>query len=217
MILLMGRFLSRYFLVCLIGAIAFVVGVSAASAAVIVGPPVTVNGTDVSWGLQFTAVQNSVLTGFDYSHLAVQGVPSPFTGNITLTDITTSTPLFSQNYLPGSPNPVIGFSGLNIGLTAGHNYQLIATSDTQFGARDEKFAYVLLGTYPVSNADISVTSGVVNGINTGFGANQVWYAFNNITTAAAGVPEPASLAIWSLISLTGAGLGWLRRKRTSTN
>jgi len=212
MIFARGRFASQLAFAGLILTIAVITSDASVRGAVIVGPPLPFNGTDSSWGLQFTALQNSVLTGFDYNHLPVQGIPSPFTGNISLTDITTSTLLFSQNYLPGSPNPVITFSGLSILLSAGHNYQLIATSNTQFGARDERIGYNLFGFYPVSNADIFVTSGVANGVNTGFVGNDVWYAFSNITTAP--VPEPASLAIWSLVGMTGVGLGWMRRKRT---
>ena len=35
----------------------------------------------------------------------------------------------------------------------------------------------------------------------------------NITTAAAAVPEPASIALWSLLGLVGVGFGFLRYRR----
>lgn len=191
-------------------------GLKQADAAIIVGPttlPNSGSSSDTNWGIQFTALQNTTLTGFDYYHLPTFG-PNPFTGTITLTDITTSTAVFTSPYGPGAPT-IINFSGLNIALNGGDKYQLVATAPPLFGAIDEVFQYVSLDSpafaYPVSNADISVTSGVFSGLNTGFEATAQWASFKNIVTAT--VPEPASLASFLLIGGVLAGQIRCRRRK----
>jgi hypothetical protein len=194
-------------------------GAGQAKADVLVGPsslPFNGSSSDTNWGIQFTALHNSTLTGFDYNHLPVFGGLNPFTGTITLRDITSSTTVYSTPYGPNTPT-VITFSGLSVPLQSGHQYQLTATSNVLSGAIDERFQYISLDTppfsYPVSDADISVTSGVFSGLNTGFQAANAWASFRNITTAAA-VPEPTSLALLGLGTASLAG--WrLRRKQAA--
>jgi hypothetical protein len=192
-------------------------GVGQTKAGNISGPtalPYTGSG-DSDWGIQFNALQNVTLTGFDYNHLPVSG-PSPFSGTISVKDLTTSSTIFSTPYGTGEPT-VIAFTGLNISLTAGNTYQLLATSDIQFGTRDEVIQYISLNspafTYPVSNTDISVTNGVFSDTNTGFGATSVWYAFQNIETSALATPEPSTFLMASLAAGAFSGIIWLRRRK----
>jgi hypothetical protein len=190
-------------------------GTGRAKAGVIVGPTtLPFEGTDTSWGLEFKALDNSTLTSFDYNHLVVTGPPptNPFSGTVTLVDKTTSTTVFTQNYSPGSPFTI--HMTPNVALHAGDVYDLFATTTGLVqGAQDEVFQYVSLNsppiTFPVSDADISVTSGYVNGLTTGFAATNQWGAFKNLTTTAAplaAVPEPTSLALLGLG--TAALAGW---------
>lgn len=175
-----------------------------------------ISARDNNWGIQFTALANSTLTGFDYNHLPAGGV-NVFTGQITLKNITQATTLLTINYVPGIPT-VTHYTGLNVALHQGDVYQLLATSvlDANFGlARDEVFTYdgvANFTAYPVANTHIRVTSGVYDNLTTGFAATRSWPSFNNITTqAAAAVPEPASLALWSMLSVAGVA-AWRRRK-----
>src|SRR4051794_20529106 len=89
-----------------LSALALLGGAGQAKAGLIAGPATfPVAGTDTSWGIEFKALDNSVLTSFDYHHLIITGPPptSRFSGTVTLFDKTTSTTVFTQNYAPGSP------------------------------------------------------------------------------------------------------------------
>ncbi len=191
-------------LVCLFG------GAGQAMAGTLVGPTsfAVVGANDSLWGIQFTALDNSTLTGFDCNHNPTS-FGNPFTGTIYVNDITTSTNLFTQDYTAGSSNPLV-FAGLNVALTTGDAYQLVATSDIVSGGNDEAFQYVV-GQYPISNSDISVTQGVFNN-NPGFQESNAWGAFNYITTTSA-VPEPGT---FSLLGIGISGLiGYIRRRKRS--
>jgi hypothetical protein len=190
-----------------------------ARADIIAGPssfPV-IGSNDTSWGIQFTALQNSTLTGFDYHHHP-DTFGQPFTGTISLKDLTSNTTVYSTNYNTGTPT-IIPYTGLNIPLTAGDVYQLVATSSIVSNANDEVFTYSStfggsFPPFPVANSDISVTQGVFNN-NPGFTENNAWAAFGNITTSAAAVPEPTSLALFGM-TIGAAGLfGWRRRKQAA--
>lgn len=181
-----------------------------ASAGVIVGPSSFPNGPgypDTSWGIQFTALRNVLLTGFDFHHRAGQGVtPS---GTITVFDVTASMSAYTTPWGPDNSG-LVSFAGLTVPLTTGHVYQLTATSTA--GSTDERFQYQQSGQFlfPTSNADISVTKGVFSNSDA-FTNNNAWAAFGNITTAVAPVPEPATLLVFGGLALAGA-VGYRRRK-----
>src|SRR4051812_4930436 len=140
---------------------------------------------DSVWGIQFTALQDRVLRSFDYHHRS-NDFGNPFSGTITLKDITSNTIEFTYNY-PTSTPTVLSITGVDAPLAAGHVYQLLATSSVLFGSTyDEVFEYstafgYTAPVYPASNADISVTQGIFNG-NTGFQEANAWGAFSNLLT-----------------------------------
>lgn len=170
----------------------------------------SVGGSDTYWGIQFDALTNSTLTGFDYNHRGPSNGNQFFTGTITVNDITSSTQVYTTNYGTSSPDP-IAYSGLAISLVAGHTYQLIASSNIVFGTNDELFAYT--NAFPQSDAEISVTQGVFTE-TPGFMDANAWGAFNNITTAGS-VPEPASLALFGMGLVGVAAFARNRRTRRS--
>jgi hypothetical protein len=193
----------------------FFVSVEPANAAVIVGPtsfPVQ-GGNDTTWGIQFTALDNSALTGFNFTHhTALFAGGNLGTGTIEVLDKTTGTTVFSSpfgNSISGSPE-VISFSGLSIPLHGGDVYQLVAHGV----GTDERYAVdaAFGGSFPFpdSSSDISVTQGVFNN-NPGFQTANDWGAFTELTTL---VPEPATLTLFGVATLA-AGYFGLRRKKTA--
>jgi hypothetical protein len=189
-------------------------GLGQAEAGLIAGPTTfsVVGGADTFWGIQFTALQNTTLTGFDYHHNPTT-FGNPFTGTISLNDLTSLSTPYSFNY--GVNSPTVLSLAPNVGLVSGHIYQLVASSSIVSGGNDEVYEYITTfgGTapaYPASNSDISVTQGAFS--SGGFQNSSAWGAFSNIATAQA-VPEPAALGLFAL-GLTGlAGHGWRRRDR----
>ncbi len=191
------------------------IGAGHVRAATLTGPSAwtVTGGNDTLWGIQFTALDNSTLTGFDYNHRNNNFGNNGLFGTISLNDISTSTTVYTSPYGTDLP-AVVAFAGLNVSLKSGDIYQLVATSNVEFGANDELYQYLVFNTptitYPDSDADISVTQGVFNN-NPGFLENFAWGAFNNITTTAAAVPEPGTYALLGCLGLTGTA--FLRRKR----
>jgi hypothetical protein len=189
------------------------VGADQARAGSIAGPSSfsVVGGSDTMWGIEFLALQNSTLTGFDYHHHP-DTFGQPFTGTVSVYDETTNTTVYSSAYGTGTPT-VISYSGLNVALQSGHLYGLIATSSIVSGGNDEVSQvlspYSSDPAYPVSNADISVTGGI---FSTGgaFQKSNYWAAFTNITTNSGAVPEPASI---SMLGVGIASLAFYARKR----
>jgi PEP-CTERM motif len=185
------------------------------NAGTIAGPTSwTVTGAgDTYWGIQFTALQDSTLTSFDYNHRGTSNGSSLFYGIIFLIYITTNTTVYTSNYGTGLAS-VVPFTGLGIARHSGDVYQLVATSNVQFGTNDELFQYLFANNivlaYPTSDSDISVTQGALS--TGGFENTHAWGAFNNITTASA-VPEPGTLG---LLGIGALGLiGYVRRHRSA--
>ncbi len=138
-------------------------GIAPAKGGTIAGPSSfsSIGGTDTVWGIQFTALQNSVLTGFDYNQTP-SSTSNPFFGTISVIDITsTPTSVFSTSYAAGSPT-VVPFTGLNVLLQVGHKYELVATSNIFQSGNGEVYQYDSLNTppftFPVPDTQISVTN-----------------------------------------------------------
>jgi hypothetical protein len=177
------------------------VGPGQASAASIAGPSsfTVVGGGDSFWGLQFTALQASTLTGFDYNHRAPT-FGNPISGTISLNDVTSGTTVYSATYGVNVAQ-VIAFAP-NVALRAGDVYQLVASSTTVLGGNDEVYSYIAKfgGTapnYTDADTDIAITQGAFS--SGGFQNSAAWGAFTNIATQSGtnigiqSVPEPASV------------------------
>ena len=176
---------------------------------IVVIPPINAGGSTgatSSWGIQFTANDYSHLVSFDFTQKG-----SPFgnnnAGTITLTDITSNTTVDSWDvpHVSGAVPNILSFSGFDDSLKSGDTYQLIYTQTAGTG-NNEMTAYTYYTGYyaPYTNADITVTNGIENGVS----STGIWYAFNNITT----VPEPSTFAMLGLGGLVLV----IRRRRTVT-
>jgi hypothetical protein len=157
----------------------------------------TQGSADTTWGIQFTALQNTTLIGFDYFHDHAQ-FGSSFSGTLEVIDTASpSTPLYSATYPIGSL-PTISTTGLNVQLSSGHVYQLLASSSSP---TEEWFYSSSTIPYPASDSDISVTTAVyVGSDNTPFMTSHTWAAFTNIQTSdlpspTSTTPEPSTLAL----------------------
>jgi hypothetical protein len=179
----------------------------------------SVGGSDTFWGIQFTALQASTLTGFDYNHRNPAPFGNPISGTISLNDLTSNSNVYSYNYSADAPQ-VIGLAP-NVSLVAGHVYQLVATSTVVSGGNDELFEYIHpFGTAPAyafSDSDISVTQGAFS--SGSFEDAYAWGAFTNIATndgqiiqVAQSAPEPSSLfLVAGIVGLGGGACCWRRR------
>lgn len=172
--------------------------------AIIVGPTIAVDNTSntatlTDWGIEFTAQGNSTLVGFHY-------VNKGLADTLRLKNISANTSVDI-----GSPNsvktgPIQTFSGLNLALVTGNVYQLLGIDS---GPGDNG-KFVAFAGFPLSNADISVTSGVFSSTTD----TNNWFSFRNISTSTvAAVPEPASAAFLGLGSLALV-VRRLRRRNT---
>ena len=167
-----------------------------AAADVISGPPLTYSdlGYDQT-GLAFAALSNSTLTSFTFQS---QGQAD----TITLTDLAGNV-LNSVEISAGSTTNVVNVSW---DLLAGSSYRLL-----QNVANNGRYA--VFGQAAPSGADIALTStGVfhLTGSGSGFTINgsTYWADFNNITTSAGSVPEPAT---WAMMLLGFGGMGLVMR------
>jgi hypothetical protein len=91
-------------------------------------------------------------------------------------------------------------------LTSGADYRLLQTTMSND-------YWTFYGSAPPSNADISITSTGLFGSGPqsfGISGDDYWAAFNDITTAGAGVPEPAA---WALMLLGFGLIGATARSR----
>ena len=168
-----------------------------ASASVIVGPTLTVNGSGNSnHGIAFTALDNSILNNFVYNYQGLAGL-------VTLTPAgSPGTVLFSIAVPATGINPSTFNPTVNWALTAGSSYWLLGTvmNNSRLSATAQ--------TFPVSDADISVTSGVLSSVTT-----TTWADFTNITTTA--TPEPSSGLLIIMGAVALFSLRCSRRKALS--
>ena len=168
-----------------------------ASAGVIGGPALTVNGSgNTNHGIAFTALDNSILNSFVYN----------YQGNLGLVTLTPAflpgTVLFSINVPATGVSPSTFTPTVNWALAAGTNYWLLGNV-----AGNSRLTSGLQ-TYPVADADISVTSGVLSSVTT-----NTWADFTNITTTA--TPEPSSSSLIMLGAVAFVSLQFYRRKALS--
>ncbi len=174
---------------------ALAASVVGARADVIPGPTLNSNGGGwTTTGLEFTALANTNLTSFVYQN---QGQAD----TVVLTD-TSGNVLQSLNTPGGNTSYT---ANVNWGLTAGQSYWLLQTV-----ASNELFAGYGLPlpsntTLQIDQSgtfDYSIPAAVAN--SQGWGSNEYWAAFNNITTAAAPGPVPgAGLAGLAALALAG--------------
>jgi hypothetical protein len=176
-------------------------GISEAATLTIAGP--TLDLADFGYmttGLEFQANQNSTLTGFTFQNQGLADTVELVNSVGTVLDsISTPASVTSDSVT------------MSWALTSGADYYLVQTT-----TNNALFAF--FGLPLPSNANISILQSGLFSYNSsildslGFGANQYWAAFNNITTTTSAVPLPA--AAWLLLSGLG-GLGVLGRKRKS--
>ena len=150
-----------------------------ASAGVIVGPALTVDGSgNTNHGIAFTALRNSSLTSFVFNYQGLAGL-------VELTPAGSPGTLLFSIAVPATGTDPSTFSpNVNWALTSGTNYWLIGTvtNNGRLSAPGQ--------TFPVADADISVTSGVLSSVT-----GTTWADFTNITTT---VPEPGSGVLFAI-------------------
>ncbi|MCA9268556.1 MAG: PEP-CTERM sorting domain-containing protein, partial [Planctomycetales bacterium] len=69
------------------------------------------------------------------------------------------------------------------------------------------------GWYDVVYADGGITLGSGFSVNGGAGLFRILTAPDGSQILQVAVPEPATLAVWSLLGLALAGFGWMKRRR----
>lgn len=168
-------------------------------AAVISGPELNFNGGGwIYTGIGFQALQPVTLTSFVFQNQGQADV-------IVLTD---ANGVVLQSVATPADSPS-HFVSVSWALHAGDVYHLLQTVES-----NEKYA--AFGLALPSNADIAITQSATFSYTisdfSGFGPNDYWAAFNDITTVptVSVVPEPAGWALMLLgFGLTGAEM---RRK-----
>ena len=165
-----------------------------ASASVIVGPALTVNGSgNTNHGIAFTALGNSILTSFVDNNQGLAGL-------VTLTPAgSPGTVLFSVAFSATGVSPSTFSPTVSWALTSGTSYWLLGTvtNNGRLSTAGQAF--------PVGNADISVTSGVLSSIT-----GTTWADFTNITTTA--TPEPSSSSLLIIGAVAFVSFQFSRRK-----
>ena len=177
----------------------------AARAATIAGPTLTNN--DSSYfvtGLEFQALGNATLTGFTFQN---QGLAD------TVDLVNTSGTILDSVSIPASTTS--DAVSVNWSLTSGTSYWLLQTTY-------DNGRWVEYETTLPSDADIAIefsgtfSDNIADAITgSGFGSNDDWADFNNITTSGAvgATPLPAALPLFAS-GLGAMGLfGWRRKRR----
>ncbi|MFO0966663.1 MAG: PEP-CTERM sorting domain-containing protein [Gemmataceae bacterium] len=157
-------------------------------------------GANTKWGMEIHANRSVFLAGFDFFHRAIGN-----SGTITFKDTTTNTLLFSASYTSADGSP-LHFSP-NVLLTPGDNYELI---NTKTGGSFSDAVWSNTVPFPnvsLTNGDITATRSIYDS----FTDHISWFSFKNITTA---VPEPASIALLTLLGF-GAAVSARRRRRAA--
>jgi hypothetical protein len=166
--------------------IAIALGLAGSSAfSATLNPPNPLSLSEVgntNHGIEFTTLDDSTLTSFIYNCQGDADTVELTTGTGTVLDMTS----IPAN---GGTNPSAFTASVNWSLLSGNVYRLIGTTPSNglFGG----------ASYPVSDADISVTSGIFSSSQT----SSFWSDFSEITTTStSNVPE-GYLAVPTLAAL----------------
>lgn len=188
-------------------------------------PPLDDVAGNFTHALQLNAVPIVTIGGLDYREFLLD-VAQPSNGNISVNqiqlfqssaDVGTT---FSLTEADATHDALISFPSateifrMNAGPPTAANYEVVIDSNHGNGAGD-MFLYVRNNLFDNSQPNSYVTLfsqfGLPPGTFASAGSFEEWSVLKGAPNRA--VPEPFSIAIWSLLGLGGAGLAAVRQRR----